>query len=292
MSIVPVQIEGIERALLQGDLSQLTDEQRLAYYQRVCESLGLNPLTKPFEYLRLNGRLVLYANRSCADQLRQIHGVSTEIVSQQQVGDLYVVHVRARTRDGRVDEDLGIVSTRELAGDALGNAILKAVTKAKRRVTLSICGLGWLDETEVESIPGAVRVSAEQAHGQAALPAGAPDTPAPHEPNGSGESAPEALAEPPGMVVEASAEVVERPAPASRRRTPPKDPEERARIARSWLEEKCRENGVTLGWAMEWLRSQGKGDLSKLQHEDLVRAREAIEQQGQRVKALAGARRP
>jgi hypothetical protein len=33
--------------------------------------------------------------------------------------------------------------------------ILKAVTKAKRRVTLSICGLGFLDETEVDSIPGA-----------------------------------------------------------------------------------------------------------------------------------------
>jgi hypothetical protein len=33
------------------------------------------------------------------------------------------------------------------------NTILKAITKAKRRVTLSICGLGWLDETEVEDIP-------------------------------------------------------------------------------------------------------------------------------------------
>jgi hypothetical protein len=30
---------------------------------------------------------------------------------------------------------------------------MKADTKAKRRVTLSIGGLGWLDETEVDSIP-------------------------------------------------------------------------------------------------------------------------------------------
>jgi hypothetical protein len=29
---------------------------------------------------------------------------------------------------------------------------MKAVTKAKRRVTLSICGLGWLDESEIETI--------------------------------------------------------------------------------------------------------------------------------------------
>ena len=35
----------------------------------------------------------------------------------------------------------------------LGNALSKAVTKAKRRATLSICGLGMLDETEIASIP-------------------------------------------------------------------------------------------------------------------------------------------
>ena len=31
--------------------------------------------------------------------------------------------------------------------------MMKAETKAKRRVTLSICGLGVLDETEVENVP-------------------------------------------------------------------------------------------------------------------------------------------
>jgi hypothetical protein len=38
----------------------------------------------------------------------------------------------------------------------LANALMKAETKSKRRVTLSICGLGFLDETEADSIPGAV----------------------------------------------------------------------------------------------------------------------------------------
>ena len=95
-------------------------------------------------------------------QLRQIHGVSIQIVSQQQIGDLYVVHVRARTRDGREDEDIGVVSVAGLKGDDLVNALMKAITKAKRRVTLSVCGLGWLDETEVETIPGAERVGAGQ----------------------------------------------------------------------------------------------------------------------------------
>ena len=43
---------------------------------------------------------------------------------------------------------------------------MKAVTKAKRRVTLSICGLGMLDETEVESIPGAKAVPVDPNTGE------------------------------------------------------------------------------------------------------------------------------
>jgi hypothetical protein len=45
------------------------------------------------------------------------------------------------------------------------NTILKAVTKAKRRVTLSICGLGFLDETEVEDIPAAAKRDVTDIHG-------------------------------------------------------------------------------------------------------------------------------
>jgi len=49
-----------------------------------------------------------------------------------------------------------------LKGDALASALMKAETKAKRRVTLSIAGLGWLDETELATIPG-VRTDAPDA---------------------------------------------------------------------------------------------------------------------------------
>jgi hypothetical protein len=40
-----------------------------------------------------------------------------------------------------------------LRGEALANALMRAETKAKRRVTLSIAGLGWLDETELDTMP-------------------------------------------------------------------------------------------------------------------------------------------
>jgi hypothetical protein len=39
------------------------------------------------------------------------------------------------------------------------NAIMKAETKAKRRATLDLLGLGVLDESETESIPNATTVA-------------------------------------------------------------------------------------------------------------------------------------
>lgn len=171
----------MEQVIALGDLSRLSPEQRARYYTEVCRSVGLNPLTKPFDYIALNGKLTLYPTRGAADQLRAIHGITCEIVSREQVGDLYVVHVRVTAPDGRRDEDLGIVSTASLRGEALANAILKAITKAKRRATLSLLGLNMLDETEVETIPTArlaqVDVETGEILSEPSQPAAAPSLP-------------------------------------------------------------------------------------------------------------------
>ncbi len=142
----------VEQVVVGGDLARLAPEQRVSYYQAVCQSLGLNPLTRPFEYIRLNDKLTLYAKREATDQLRRLHCISVEIVAREHQGDLYVVTARATTPDGRTDESTGAVPLAGLSGANLANAYLKAETKAKRRVTLSICGLGWLDESEVDSV--------------------------------------------------------------------------------------------------------------------------------------------
>lgn len=155
--------EIVERVVMAGDLARLSPEQRVDYYRRVCDSLGLNPLTKPFDYLQLNGKLTLYATRAATDQLRALRGISVEITGREMLGDagIYVVTARATDRTGRKDEAVGAVSIAGLKGDALANALMKAETKAKRRVTLSLAGLGWLDESEVDAIPGAQRVQPE-----------------------------------------------------------------------------------------------------------------------------------
>lgn len=128
--------EAIEQALVQGNLAGLTPAQRVAYYNRVCESIGLNPLTKPFEYLTLNGKLQLYARKDCTDQLRTLRCISIEKPDIQFQDDWIVVTVQARDASGRTDSDIGVVSKKDMRGD-FGNAVMKAVTKAKRRVTLS-----------------------------------------------------------------------------------------------------------------------------------------------------------
>lgn len=155
------EMNNIERVLIQGDLSKLHPEERVYYYKKVCESVGLNPLTKPFEYITLNGKLVLYALRAATDQIRSVKGVSLQITSRELIGDVYTVTARAKMGD-REDESTGAVSVASLKGETLANAYMKAETKAKRRVTLSICGLGMLDETEVESIARPNHIPAEQ----------------------------------------------------------------------------------------------------------------------------------
>lgn len=150
----PQSAEMLEKVVVDGDLSKLTSAQRLDYYRQVCQSCGLNPLTKPFDYLRLNGKLTLYARKDATDQLRKIHGVSVDDVTREFMDDLIIATAKGHDATGRTDFEIGVVSKKDMQGN-LGNALMKAVTKAKRRLTLSLCGLGWLDETETETIPDA-----------------------------------------------------------------------------------------------------------------------------------------
>ena len=144
----------LENVLVNGDLSKLTPAQRLDYYRKVCLSLGLNPLTKPFAYISLKGKLTLYAQKDATDQLRRINGVSIDDVHREIDGDYIIVTAKGHDRNGRSDVEIGVVNKNDMSGD-FANAMMKANTKAKRRLTLSLCGLGWLDETETETIPNA-----------------------------------------------------------------------------------------------------------------------------------------
>jgi hypothetical protein len=152
----------MEQVWIQGDLARLSAPQRVAYYRTVCQTIGLNPFTKPFAYISLNGKLTLYPLKDCADQLRSLRGISVGIESRQRTeDDQYEVVASGTDRHGRRDSALGVVDVRGMAGEALANAKMKAETKAKRRLTLSLAGLGMLDESEVDSVGGAQRVTVD-----------------------------------------------------------------------------------------------------------------------------------
>ena len=71
---------------------------------------------------------------------------------------MFLVVAKVANKTGRTDVSTGAVSIGGLKGENLANALMKAETKAKRRATLSICGLGFLDgETELGDISEATR---------------------------------------------------------------------------------------------------------------------------------------
>ncbi len=153
----------LESVLIKGDLSKLTPDERHRYYAAVCDSVGLNPLTQPFAYITLNHKLVLYALRACTDQLRTLHKVSVVDLVETEREGVFVVTAKVANAEGRTDMAKGAVTISGLKGDALANALMRCETKAKRRATLSLCGLGFLDETEIETIPEAARNGAVSA---------------------------------------------------------------------------------------------------------------------------------
>jgi len=152
----------IEQVIMKNDLAQMNPEQRLQYVKALCDMLGLNIYSKPFGYIAFQGQLKLYALKDCTDQLRKIHGVSIMDVTSTITGDVMIFTAKAQDRSGRYDTDIGVVSLKKkdnslYSGEDLANQIMKGSTKSKRRVTLSICGLGVLDESEVDTL-GPVKV--------------------------------------------------------------------------------------------------------------------------------------
>ncbi|CAB4240750.1 hypothetical protein UFOVP23_8 [uncultured Caudovirales phage] len=160
------EIAKLEEVMLNGDLNSLTGQQRLQYYKAVCDSLSLNSLTQPFAYIRLNGKLTLYARKDCTDQLRSVKNISISIKSRERIDDVYMVVAQASTPDGRSDESLGAVTLAGLSGASLADAYMKCETKAKRRATLSLIGLGLTDESEILHRNDAQEVNVDAATGE------------------------------------------------------------------------------------------------------------------------------
>ena len=144
-----------QNLLFKGDISGLNNEQKWQYYQFMCQRLELDPLSQPFQIIKFmaqGNKEVLYCTKGGCEQLSNKQGVSHQILEEKEQNDLYIVKARATLPNNRFVEDIGIVDISNKRGNDLANLKMKAITKAKRRATLSLLGLGMLDETEIETI--------------------------------------------------------------------------------------------------------------------------------------------
>lgn len=136
----------MDAVLGHGDLSMLTAEERAFHYVAVCESIGLNPKTQPFEYVSFQGRLVLYPRKNATDQLSAMHGItfSEPIQEVKKLGnaEMLVTKMQGWMPDGRSTWDMSTIFLGGMQGQELANQFMKGVTKARRRVTLALVGLG------------------------------------------------------------------------------------------------------------------------------------------------------
>lgn len=151
--VAPPSQDMVSSLVLKGDLSGMKPAEKVEYYNWLCKSLGLNPSTKPFEILNLKGKEVMYAKKDATEQLRKIYGVSVVELTQTIDNGLCISKCRVQDAQGRFDVATGVtVITTKMTPEDTANAIMKSETKAKRRATLSICGLGMLDETELDTV--------------------------------------------------------------------------------------------------------------------------------------------
>lgn len=145
-------MSAIETVVVNNDLSKLTPAQRWDYYRYRCESIGLNPAARPFQYIVFQGKLTLYADKGCAEQLRAAHKIRTTIDSKEVTSGILCVTVTAHAPDGRTATDIGAVPVEGLKGEDLAKAMKKAVTQGNRRATLSLLGLGEQDFDEMDGV--------------------------------------------------------------------------------------------------------------------------------------------
>ena len=140
------------------DTTSLSRDDRSALLVGLARKLGLNPLSGAVMFLKTNGRETLYVTKSGTDQIAAREKLRRETIRGPEVitmegKKLVLCQVRASHPDGRSE-----VSTATLLLADVVNDLMKCETKAKRRATLSVCGLGLLAEDEIETIPGAQSV--------------------------------------------------------------------------------------------------------------------------------------
>jgi len=154
-----------ERLIIHNDLTKLSAKERLDFYRAKCRWYGLDWRLAPFDYIMTKQGVKLHLNATGTDLLRAQKKITIVDSKWEIVGQLVVSTVEGQMPDGRRDREIGAVSIANARGDDLANAIMKSMTKAKRRLVISMGGIGTDEDTEAESTTAHI-VPAVEMHGE------------------------------------------------------------------------------------------------------------------------------
>jgi hypothetical protein len=150
---------------LNGSVSHFDKSQKQALLSKLCITLGLNEELQPFRiYSNTRGEEYIYATKECCAQLRHrecisIHEIGEPIFANSTIS----VRVKGSNKHGRESWEIGSVGVvPELSPSQVAHGVMTAVTKAKRRLTLCLSGLGVLADVELEDMNSVVTNGTEQ----------------------------------------------------------------------------------------------------------------------------------
>lgn len=132
-----------------------------------------------------------YASRQTTVELAAVRGVSTQQMKESIDAEVAIYTYRAIAPDGRFAEAVGACALVKKSGESLdptsrANKIMHAETKAKRRATLELCGLAYIDDTEATDIEGATVVDLSE---DVVAPVATKEVAKPEAPKGNGKPA-------------------------------------------------------------------------------------------------------
>lgn len=145
------------------DTSALTPDQRHAVLAGLSKALGLNPLSQPVIFLKTQGREVAYVTKVGTDQIASRLRLRRKTIQGPDVRkihgrDLVFCQVEVTAPDGRSEMSTATLPIGDIVTD-----LMKCETKAKRRATLSIAGLGLLSEDDTDGMSEVYNGGAEAA---------------------------------------------------------------------------------------------------------------------------------
>lgn len=184
---IEVTDEMMEKLLLSGDYSGLSARLQAQFLWILAKKKGLDPMTQPFQFIpNAKGKLILYATKNCALQIKQKHGIvlmkeysgALRLTPQQWDVGVYEVEMKAVNAEGAILAwDIGTAELENLTGRERKDAPMKAWTRAERRTLLKVEGLGIPDESELDFVPSRERQEAPPTAARVLPPQTSPSMP-------------------------------------------------------------------------------------------------------------------